>query len=119
MYQPKIVCRRLPFIWRTGPYCRIRVRRPRARRVQTVLKSSGSIRATALTATKTFMRTERPEVRKIMELTGAHFFIYLFIIFFYEKKRPDVTALLCIVDGLGIDVACFVKKTLFVHQNFV
>ena len=63
------------------------------------------------------MRTERPEVRKIMELTGAHFFFNFF--FFYEKKWPDVTALSCIVDGLGIDVACFVKKTLFVHQNFV
>ena len=48
-----------------------------------------------------------------------HFF-FNFFFFFYEKKRPDVTALICIVDGLGIDVACFVKKkNLFVHQNFV
>jgi len=70
-----------------GPYCRIRVRRPRARRVPTVLKSSGSIRATALTATKTFMRTERPEVRKIMELTGAQFLKILFHFFTEEEEE--------------------------------
>ena len=62
------------------------------------------------------MRTERPEVRKIMELTGAHFFFNFF--FFYEKKWPDVTALSCIVDGLGIDVACFVKKNPFCTSKF-